>query len=70
MTEQEAVRMVQGAPEGATDFRGSYWDDVDIVTLQSCFDKGFLCWDANETQLIVTPLGKRSCGGFTHERHH
>ena len=61
MTEQEAVRMVQGAPEGATDLKDSYWREVDPTTLDKCFDKGFIRWVG--ARLDLTPLGRRSCGG-------
>jgi len=69
MTEQEVVRMVQDAPPGPTDFGAPYWVSTDETVLQKCFGKGFIWWVAG--RVIVTPLGKRSCGeGVTHERHH
>ncbi len=61
MTEQEAVRTVQLAPEGTTDFENSYWRGVDYITLNKCFDKGFIRWIGS--RLDLTPLGRRSCGG-------
>ncbi|KKM25579.1 hypothetical protein LCGC14_1593640 [marine sediment metagenome] len=61
MTEQEIVRMIQKEEAYHTDFNATYWDKVDSATLQSCYDKGFLRW--NNDKLVVTPLGKRSCGG-------
>jgi len=68
MTEREAVKMVQDDPAAVTNFQSGYWEGVDPVVLDSCFDKGFICWEGEK--LIVTPLGKRSCGGCTNERHH
>ena len=68
MMEREAVKMVQDDPSAITNFQSAYWEDVDPVVLDTCFDKGFLRWEGEK--LIVTPLGKRSCGGENHERHH
>ncbi len=68
MTEREAVRMAQRAPEGATNFDDPCWDGVNPAVLNTCFDKGFLRWFNDK--LIITPLGRRSCGGTNHERHH
>lgn len=61
MTEREIVKMVQKEKSGHTDFSAGYWRKADPTTLQSCYDKGFLRW--NGDKLVVTPLGKRSCGG-------
>jgi len=60
MTEREVVRIVAEAGP-ITNFDDPYWEDVDPVTLNACFDKGFLRWNAGK--LVVTPLGRRSCGG-------
>jgi len=65
MTEGKAVRMVLNDPAEVTDFESLYWVGINLLTLQSCFDKGFIRWDGQK--LIATPLGKRACGGDTHE---
>jgi hypothetical protein len=62
MTEQDIVRMVQKEKSDYTDFNATYWRKADPTTLQACYDKGFLRWDGDK--LVVTPLGKRSCGGL------
>jgi hypothetical protein len=62
MTERDIVRMVQKEEAGLTDFSASYWRKADPTTLQSCYDKGFLRWSGEK--LVVTPLGKRACGGL------
>jgi hypothetical protein len=67
MTEQEAVKMVTGDLSPHTDFSDPYWVGVDPIVLQKCFDKGFITWAHNK--LVVTPLGRRSCGGVNRERH-
>lgn len=68
MTELEAVKMVNGDLSPHTDFSDPYWLGVDPIVLQSCFDKGFIRWNGNG-KLVVTPLGRRSCGGGNRERH-
>jgi hypothetical protein len=60
MTERDIVRMVQKEKSEHTDFSAVYWRKADPATLQSCYDKGFLRW--NDDKLVVTPLGRRSCG--------
>jgi len=62
MTEQDMVRKVQGDLSPHTDFNDPYWHSADSRVLESCFDKGFIRWDDND-KLIVTSLGRRSCGG-------
>ncbi len=69
MTEQQVVKIVQADASLHTDFGDPYWAGIDPIVLQQCFDKGFICWNGRN-KLIVTPLGKRSCGGTNHERHH
>ena len=69
MTEQEAVKMVAGDLSPHTNFSDPYWSKADPIVVQKCFDKGFIRWTANQTKLVVTPLGRRSCGGSNHERH-
>ncbi len=67
MTEQEMVRKVQDDLSPHTDFNDPYWHSEDSRILETCFGKGFIRWDDNG-KLIVTPLGRRSCGG-NNERH-
>ncbi len=62
MTEREIIKMVQKEESGPTDFSAVYWRKADPATLQACYDKGFLRW--NGDKLVVTPLGKSSCGGL------
>jgi len=63
VTELEVMKVVlkREQLDEYTDLGNCRWDDVDSITLQSCFDKGFLRW--NVDKLVVTPLGRRSCGG-------
>lgn len=61
MTEREIIKMVQKEKSGPTDFSAVYWRKANPTTLQACYDKGFLRWVGDK--LVVTPLGKRSCGG-------
>ena len=69
MTEQEMVKKVDADLSPHTDFSSPYWLGSDSNVLESCFDKGFLRWNGNG-KLVVTPLGRRSCGGTHSERHH
>ncbi len=63
MTELEVVKIVwrREQLDEYTNLGNRRWDDVDSITLQSCYDKGFLKW--NGDKLVVTALGRRSCGG-------
>ena len=68
MTEQDMVRKVDGDLSPHTDFTDPYWVGADSSVLESCFNKGFIRWNGNG-KLMVTPLGRRSCGGSKNERH-
>ena len=61
MTEREIVNVVRSDASPITDFNASHWNGIDPLVLNTCFDKGFLRWSFGK--LVVTPLGKRSCGG-------
>lgn len=65
MTEQEIVHIVAAKAGAITNFDDSYWKDVDPRVLNSCFDKGFIRWASGK--LVVTPLGRRSCGGTQYD---
>lgn len=65
MTELAVIKIVQNDLAPTTDLGSSYWKDVDLITLQLCFDKGFLRWSYNK--LVMTPLGIRSFGGTNNE---
>jgi hypothetical protein len=64
MTEREVVRMVWEREQfdRYTDLGDDRWNEMDSIALQTCYDKGFLRW--KDDKLVVTPLGKRSCGGL------
>jgi len=64
MTEQQVVQIVWKREhlDRYTDLGDDRWDDMDSITLQACYDKGFLKW--SDEKLVVTPLGKRACGGL------
>lgn len=68
MTEREVIQVVESDSALTTDFSDPHWEGIDPRVLESCFGKGFIRWVGEK--LIITPLGRRSCTGVEHERHH
>ncbi|KKM25580.1 hypothetical protein LCGC14_1593650 [marine sediment metagenome] len=61
MTELEIMELVITDPACRTNFDDLHWTNIDQASLNSCFDRGLIRWNAGK--LSLTPLGSSTCGG-------